>query len=36
MLEKHYSPGIPIILNKNPKNKSDAHVIFGNKFKGKK
>ena len=36
MLEKHYSPGIPVILNKNPKNKGDAHVIFGNKFKGKK
>ena len=36
MLEKHYSPGIPIILNKDPRNNSHAHVIFGNKFKGKK
>ena len=36
LLGKHYSPGIPIILNKNPNNKSDAHVIFGNRFKGEK
>ena len=36
VLGKHYSPGIPIILNRNPKNIDDAHVIFGNRFKEKK
>ena len=34
MGEKHYSPGIPIILNKIPSNSKYAFVTFGNKFKG--
>ncbi len=35
-LGKHYSPGIPIFLNKNPKNDNHAHIVFGNKAKRKK
>ena len=33
MLKKHYSPGIPIILGRKPKNSSHAYIVFGKKFK---
>ena len=36
MLKKHYSPGIPVILNKKPKNKNHAFIVFGKKYKIKK
>ena len=36
MLRKHYSPGIPVILNKKPTNIKYAHIIFGKKYKNKK
>jgi L-threonylcarbamoyladenylate synthase len=36
MLRKHYSPGIPVILNKKPNNIRYAHIIFGKKYKNKK
>ena len=36
MLKKHYSPGIPVILNKKPNNIKHAHIIFGKKYKNKK
>ena len=35
MLTKHYSPGIPVILNKKPKNLSHAYMVFGGKFENK-
>ena len=35
MLKKHYSPGIPIILNRTPSNSKYAFVTFGSKFKDK-
>ena len=36
MLKKHYSPGIPIILNQKTSNKKHAFIIFGNKYKNNK
>jgi len=36
MLRKHYSPGIPVILNKKPTDIKYAHIIFGKKFKNKR
>ena len=36
MLKKHYSPGIPIILNKKPSNEQFALITFGKKYKNKK
>ncbi len=36
MLKKHYSPGIPVILNKKPKNPNQAYIVFGKKFKNYK
>ena len=36
MLKKHYSPGIPIILNKKPNNEQFALITFGKKYKNKK
>ncbi len=32
-IKKHYSPGIPMVLNYNKKVKNAAHIVFGNKFK---
>ena len=36
MMTKHYSPGIPIFLNKKPKNVSDAYIVFGKRHKNRK
>ena len=36
MLEKHYSPGIPVILNKKPSSLNDAYIVIGKKFSNKK
>ena len=33
MLKKHYSPGIPVIIGKKPKNSNHAYIVFGKKFK---
>ena len=33
MMLKHYSPGIPVIINRKPENSSDAYIVFGKKFK---
>ncbi len=33
MLEKHYSPGIPIIIGKKPLTPKDAYIVFGKKYK---
>ena len=36
MLKKHYSPGIPIILNKKTNDEQFALITFGKKYKNKK
>ena len=36
MMKKHYSPGIPIVLNKKPRKINDAFIVFGKKYKPKK
>ena len=36
MLKKHYSPGIPIVLNKKTNNEQFALITFGKKYKNKK
>ena len=36
MLKKHYSPGIPVILNKKPKYSDHAYIVFGKKFENYK
>ena len=36
MFRKHYYPGIPVILNKKPKNKNHAYIIFGKGYKDNK
>jgi L-threonylcarbamoyladenylate synthase len=36
MLKKHYSPGIPVILNKEPDNGRNAYITLGKKYKNKK
>ena len=36
MLKKHYSPGIPIILNKKTNDEQFAVITFGKKYKNKK
>ena len=33
MLRKHYSPGIPVILNEKPKHSNEAYIVFGKKFR---
>ena len=33
MMQKHYSPGIPVIIGKNPNKKDQAFIVFGRKFK---
>tara|TARA_B100000989_G_C19511438_1_gene459273 strand:+ start:514 stop:1461 length:948 start_codon:yes stop_codon:yes gene_type:complete len=33
MMRKHYSPGIPVIIGKNPYKKDQAFIVFGKKFK---
>ena len=33
MLKKHYSPGIPVIMNKKPENSKHAYIVFGKKDK---
>ena len=33
ILEKHYSPGIPIIIGKKPSTSKDAYIVFGRKYK---
>ena len=33
MMERHYSPGIPVIIGKKPKSLNDAYIVFGKKFK---
>ena len=33
MLKKHYSPGIPVVIGKKPKNISHAYIVFGKNFK---
>tara|TARA_B100001248_G_scaffold179191_1_gene136263 strand:- start:17402 stop:18349 length:948 start_codon:yes stop_codon:yes gene_type:complete len=36
MLRKHYSPGIPIIIGKKPKNLNHAYIVFGKEYKIRK
>ncbi len=36
MLKKHYSPGIPILLNQKTFNKHHAFITLGNKYKNYK
>ena len=36
MYKKHYSPGIPILLNKKPGNSTQAYIVFGKNHKSKK
>ena len=36
MLKRHYSPGIPIILNQKIANNNDAFITLGKKFKSRK
>jgi L-threonylcarbamoyladenylate synthase len=36
MLKKHYSPGIPIILNQKSFDKKHAFITFGDKYKNNK
>ena len=33
MMKRHYSPGIPVIIGKKPKNLKDAFIVFGRKYK---
>ena len=33
MFKKHYYPGIPVILNRKPKNKNHAYIVFGKGYK---
>ena len=36
MLKRHYSPGIPVLLNQNKSDKYSALITFGKKYKDKK
>ena len=36
MMEKHYSPGIPVTINQNKHDKKSAFIYLGNKHKNKK
>ena len=36
MLKKHYSPGLPILINQKKSDKKSAFIYLGNKFKSKK
>ena len=36
MLKKHYSPGIPVILNIRPRRLDHAFIVYGRKFKDRK
>ena len=36
MLKKHYSPGLPILINQKKSDKKSAFIYIGNKFKDKK
>ena len=33
MMRKHYSPGIPVIIGKNPKKRDQAFIVFGKSIK---
>ncbi len=33
MMKKHYSPGIPVILDKKPYRSDHAYIVFGQKYK---
>jgi len=35
MMKKHYSPGIPVIIGKKPKNNNQAYIVFGKRYKEK-
>ena len=35
MLKKHYSPGIPVLLNQKRADKNSALITFGKKYKNK-
>ena len=35
MLKKHYSPGIPVLLNQIKADKNSALITFGSKYKNK-
>ena len=35
MMKRHYSPGIPLVIGKKPKNLKDAFIVFGRKYKNK-
>jgi L-threonylcarbamoyladenylate synthase len=35
MLKKHYSPGLPILINQKKQDKKNAFIYIGNKFKNK-
>ena len=36
MLKKHYSPGIPVLINQKKSDKKSAFIYLGDKYKNKK
>ena len=36
MMKKHYSPGIPVVINQNKYDGKSAYIYLGNKYKNKK
>ena len=36
MMKKHYSPGIPVIMNQKPIISNHAFIVFGKKYKNNK
>ena len=36
MLKKHYSPGIPVLINQKKSDKKSAFIYLGKKYKNKK
>ena len=36
MIKKHYSPGIPVLINQKKSDKQSAFIYLGNKYKNKK
>jgi L-threonylcarbamoyladenylate synthase len=36
MLKKHYSPGIPVLINQKKSDKKSAFIYLGNRYKNKK
>ena len=36
MLKKHYSPGLPVLINKKKIDKKSAFIYLGNNFKNKR